>query len=208
MPLPGATTGCRASLRPVIVAVLLAAGGGSRFHGDRHKLLSEIGGRRLFERAVGNVVASGISPVVVVTGAVELPLPPGTPVGSVELVHNARWADGQATSLACAVDAAARLGADQVVVGLADQPGIDPAAWRAVAGAPPEWQIVVASYDGRRGPHPVRMNRSVWPMLTRSGDDGARTLIREHPALVHEVPCPGSATDIDTLEDLQRWTSS
>ncbi|MCU1360271.1 MAG: hypothetical protein JWN99_1560, partial [Ilumatobacteraceae bacterium] len=115
---------------------------------------------------------------------------------------------GQATSIAIAASTAMHMGADAMVIGLGDQPFISPQAWHAVATAPPEHLIVVASYDGRRGPHPVRLHRSLWAELAPSGDDGARTLMREHSALVHEVHCVGSAADIDTLEDLQRWTSS
>jgi CTP:molybdopterin cytidylyltransferase MocA len=48
----------------------------------------------------------------------------------------------------------------------------------------------------------------VWPLLPVTGDDGARTVMREHPELVHEVSCSGTAADIDTLEDVQRWKSS
>lgn len=187
-----------------IVAVLLAAGGGSRFTGVTHKLLATLDGTSVAHRAIDHVVGSGVGTVVVVTGAVDL----GELPVSVTSVHNSRWHEGQATSLALGLSVAAELGADAAILGLADQPFVPADAWRLVAAAAPEHQIVVASYDGRRGPHPVRLHRSLWAMLPRTGDDGARTLIREHPALVHEVPCPGSAADIDTVEDLHRWTSS
>jgi CTP:molybdopterin cytidylyltransferase MocA len=169
--------------------------------------LATLQGRAVVRHAIDHVVASDIGPVVVVTGAADLgelgELPPG-----VTEVHNDRWQHGQATSITAGLAEAATRGADAVVFGLGDQPFITAEAWRLVAAAAPEHQIVVASYDGRRGPHPVRLHRSLWATLPATGDDGARTLIRRHAALVHEVSCPGSAADIDTLEDLHRWTSS
>jgi CTP:molybdopterin cytidylyltransferase MocA len=200
-----------------LVAVVLAAGGGTRFAGPSHKLLAPLHGRTVVAHAVGHARDSGIGRVLVVTGAIELDLSPSmnhspsTPTAGetdVTIVTNPRWHDGQATSIAAAVAAATELDVDAMVFGLGDQPFVPAEAWRRVASAAAEHQIVVASYDGRRGPHPVRLHRSLWAALPHTGDDGARTLIREHPALVHEVPCPGSAADIDTLEDLQRWTSS
>ncbi len=193
------------------VAVVLAAGAGSRFLGDRHKLVTEVttelGTRPLVEHAIAHALAAGIGPVVVVTGAASLALP--TELATrVTVVANPAWADGQSSSIAAGIAVADGLGAEQVLFGLGDQPGVTPSAWRTVADAPSEWPIVVASYDGRRGPHPVRLHRSVWPLLPVSGDDGARTVMREHPALVHEVSCTGTAADIDTLEDVQRWKSS
>lgn len=196
---------------PTCVAVLLAAGGGTRFSGGSHKLLAELGGRPLWHHALEAALHGGFPHVVVVTGAVPLDLagaptpPPGT---TAHLVHNADWADGQATSLAVGLDEAARLGADAAVVGLADQPGIPSAAWRTVAGAPATCRIVVAEYDGSPGPNPVRLASDVWPLLPRSGDEGARSLIRSRPEWVCRVPCLGSANDVDTAEDLHRWRSS
>jgi CTP:molybdopterin cytidylyltransferase MocA len=191
----------------VIVAVVLAAGAGSRFRGEHHKLLTVLDGAPLVHHAIEHALDAQIGPVVVVTGAVDLELPPRLS-DAVRVRHNPHWADGQSGSIAVAIDAAVEFGAEWVVIGLGDQPGVPPDAWTCVATAETELPIVVASYDGRRGPHPVRLHRSVWPMLSDSGDDGARTVMREHPALVHEVPCPGTAADIDTLEDVQRWKSS
>ena len=187
-----------------LVAVLLAAGGGTRFGGPDHKLLADLGGRPLYRHALDAVLAAGFADVIVVTGAVELDLP-----AAVRRAHNPDWAQGQATSLGVGLDAAGtHAGVTHAVIGLADQPGVPTSAWRAIADAATDAPIVIATYDGRRGPNPVRLRRDVWPLVARDGDEGARSLIRRRPDWVHEVPCSGSAADIDTLEDLNRWTSS
>lgn len=182
------------------VAVVLAAGAGSRFHGPDHKLSATIDGVPVLQRAVDTVVEAAIGPVVVVVGDHSLPDLPD----EVLVVHNPRWHEGQITSVRCGIDAARRAGADAVVIGLGDQPFVTPEAWRAVAASAAP--IAVATYDGRRG-NPVRLGTAVWPLLPESGDEGARSVIRMHPDLVEHVPCTGSAADIDTLEDLERWQS-
>ena len=181
-------------------AVLLAAGGGSRFAGDRHKLLAPLRGRPLYQHALASVMAAGFADVVVVVGAVELELP-----APVIVVVNDGWRNGQASSLAAGIAAALARGHDAVVVGLADQPGIEKGAWQLVAGAV-DRPIAVATYEGVRA-NPVRLAASIWPLLPRDGDEGARPLIRSRPDLVVEVPCPGHPADIDTKEDLATWNS-
>lgn len=185
------------------VAVLLAGGAGSRFESGpdaAHKLLAPFRGRTIAWWAATHALDAGIGPTWVVTGAADLEgrLPPG-----VRLLANPRWAEGQATSLQRAVSAARRIGAEAVVVGLADQPLVPPEAWRAVASS--EAGIAVATYDGRRR-NPVRLAARVWDLLPGTGDEGARALMRDRPELVGEVPCPGDPVDIDTREDLQRWS--
>jgi nicotine blue oxidoreductase len=87
---------------------------------------------------------------------------------------------------------------------LGDQPFIEPDTWRALRDAS-DAPIVVATYDGRRG-NPVRLARAVWDLVPRLGDSGARELMAERPDLVAELACAGDPTDIDTQEDLARWS--
>jgi molybdenum cofactor cytidylyltransferase len=188
-------------------AVVLAAGEGSRFIGATHKLLAPLNGQSLVLWAVGAAVEAAIGPTIVVAGAVDLvgPLTEAGLIDQVSLVANDRWRQGQATSLAAGIAAADAAGVDAVVVGLGDQPGIPAAAWRLVAGADPSGAIVVATYGGCRR-NPVRLARTVWPDLPGRGDEGARSFIARRPELVIEVGCPGRPADINTLEDLARWS--
>jgi len=189
----------------ITVAALLGAGQGSRYAGPTHKLLADLDGATVFERSLAAVTAAGFDRVIVVTGAVSLPIPAGA--ANVTIRHNPEWERGQATSLQAAIEAAAELGAESISVGLADQPFVTTDAWRAVHDAPPECRIVLAEYPDGSGPNPVRLDRSVWPLLPIDGDEGARSVIREHPLWCCRVTCVGSVADIDTLEDLDRWRS-
>jgi len=149
--------------------------------------------------AVEHAVDSGLE-TVVVEGAVDLS---GVLPATVRRVRNERWAGGQATSLQVALATAGEGGHEAVVVGLGDQPLVPSLAWAALAAA--DAPIAVATYDGVRG-NPVRLAASVWPLLPAAGDEGARTLMRQRPELVTGVACPGDPADVDTMEDLARWS--
>lgn len=185
---------------PTTAAVVLAAGTGTRFVGRTPKLLAPFRGRPLAAWALESAAAAALDELIVVVGHTDLgPVLPE----AAHIVENPRPEAGQATSLACAIDAVAGSGHGAVVVGLADQPGVPAEAWRLVAasGAP----VATAVFAGRRCP-PVRLARSIWSLLPRSGDEGARRLMRERPDLVAEIPCPGDPGDVDTVEDLERWS--
>jgi CTP:molybdopterin cytidylyltransferase MocA len=188
--------------RDRVAAVVLAAGAGSRFAGPGHKLLASLRGRPLVAWAVEHAMAAALDEVFVVVGEgidVARAVPPGATV-----IKNDRWAGGVATSLAAAIAAARAGGHGAIVVGLGDQPFVGPSAWQAVAAAD-ETPIAIATYEGVRA-NPVRLASAVWHQLPTLGDEGARRLSRNRPELVTEVPCAGSAVDIDTVEDLAAWS--
>ena len=191
-----------------VAAVVLAAGEGTRFGGPGHKLLAELPGRpgvSVIDAAVAAVVESrrrlAVDEIFVVWGAVALHDRPWS--HEVTLVHHDGWAAGQASSLLAGIGAADRGGHDVVVACPGDQPGVGPDAWCAVATSASA--VGVASFATGLRP-PVRLERSVWGLLPRWGDEGARAVMRSHPDLVVAVPVTGDPTDIDTLEDLERWT--
>ncbi len=186
------------SSRTQLTAVLLAAGEGTRFAGPTHKLLAPLQGLPLYEHALSALIKSGIASIVVVTGAVSLPVPAG-----INVVHNPLWRTGQRSSVLAALQAAR--GSSAVIFGLADQPFITSESWQAVASA--TGSLAMATYNGIRA-HPVRLGFELWDEFmtaTTEPDEGLRSFVRQHSQIVQEVVCQGSLADIDTLEDLKRW---
>ncbi len=187
-------------------AVLLAGGSGSRFLGNQHKLLTPILGRSVFAWSVKHLADARFRKIIIVTGAVELSSQiSDARISGADLivVHNENWQSGMASSLQCGLAEAQRLGANAVVIGLADQPAIVGSSWQRVARSTAP--LAVATYNGVRG-NPVRVHAEFWPLLPTSGDEGARSLFKSHKDLLEEVACDGSSQDLDTNEDIVSLT--
>lgn len=188
-----------------VSAILLAAGGGSRFGGG--KLLAEFDGKPLIRAVLDALSRAPVDETVVVLGGEAGEMRRVCEPYGVRIVENADWELGQSTSVltglrACAAEARA------AVVLLADQPLVGAeAVARLVAAYEEGAEVAVATYGGRRR-NPALFSREVWPLLEEelTGDEGARSVLRRHPKLVVEVPCDGAGdpADVDTREDLRR----
>jgi molybdenum cofactor cytidylyltransferase len=195
-------------MTPRVGVVVLAAGRSARFGPpNRHKLLATAGGVPLVRLSVNAAVDAGVGDVVVVTGARGDEVQRALDGLLVRVVHEPAFVDGMAVSLRRGVMALER-DVDALMIGLGDQPGMRPDAYRAVVS---RWSvsgrpIVVPRYADASGPaHPTLFAAEVFSeLLALHGDAGARGVVARDPSRVAEAlldwPPP---MDVDTLEDLE-----
>lgn len=203
------------------VAVLLAAGAGTRLGRGPKALLPHRGGT-LVEHATRVLLTGGCDAVVVVLGAEAARVRAGSSLDGhgVRVVDNPDWATGMASSLRVGVAAALGLASARVVVAHVDQPGVGPddvarllaahrpgrvTASRWLAGGAAENAAEDAAGAGRpRWAHPLVLDATLAAPAAASarGDHGARDFLRAHADLVDVVDHPGDGRDLDTAADL------
>jgi molybdenum cofactor cytidylyltransferase len=187
----------------VIAAVVLAAGSGSRFGGA--KQLAELDGIPLLEHALRAVEAvPAIERIVVVLGARADEIRAGIDFGLAEPVVCSDWAEGQAASLRCGIDAV--VGAEAAVLTLGDMPRITPQVIARFADLAEEHGSLArarAVYDGMPG-HPVVLGSAYFEQIAAlHGDVGARDVLKAIGAVAIECSHLCSAADVDTPEALE-----
>lgn len=186
-----------------IVALLLAAGAGTRFGGG--KLLHPLpDGAAIAVHAARNLIAAGLD-VFAVVRAGDLPLAGMLERAGCHVTQCAEAADGMGHTLAHGV-AAVREAAGWVVA-LADMPRVRPVTIRAIADALSAGARIAAPvYRGARG-HPVGFSQaSRGELLGLTGDTGARAVLARHRDAIQLIDCddPGVIYDIDARSDLDR----
>ena len=188
----------------VTAGLILAAGAGARF-GATPKQLADLHGRPLLQWAVDAqtaVPAQLLDPVVVVLGAHATVVAEAIDFRRARRVVCAEWADGQAASLRCGLQALAQVAGEgwdgSVLVTLGDAPLISAAVIARFAGVAAGTRAV---YHGRPG-HPVLLGPAhVRALAGAAGDEGARGLLRGGPTVEIGHLCSGR--DVDTPEDLE-----
>lgn len=185
----------------VIAAILLAAGAGTRFGGE--KLLHPLeDGVAIAAHAARNLLAATPDVIAVVRWG-DFPLYDMLEQEGCQVTMFQRAERGMGASLAHGV-AQAR-GADGWVVALADMPRIQPATIGSVISALQEGALIAAPvYKGERG-HPVGFGSALRDeLLALDGDQGARALLDRHRNTVQLIECddPGILVDIDRKSDL------
>lgn len=214
------------------VAGLLLAAGASRRLGTPKQLLRDADGTTRVRRVATDLVAAGLDPVVVVTGAESDAVAAELADLPVRVVHHAEWADGMGSSIAAGVGAIAEREPDPdpssagVLIAACDMPSVDAAHlamlrerfltaglrvasdYRDPAGAATDEARVPAA---RGGPVTVGIP-AVFPttdfdrLRSLAGDRGAKFLLQS-PDTVH-VPLPGGSLDLDTPDDVVAWRAA
>lgn len=192
-----------------IEILILAAGRSSRMRGA-DKLMQDVDGQPLLRQIVARAMATG--------AGVTVALPPDRPARIAALAgldcRSVTVTDpgaGMAASIAAGV-AAIPVGRPILLV-LADLPEItmDDLTCLLQAGrASPNGILRGATADGEMG-HPVLFPPDLREaLLSLTGDEGARSILRAHAGRVVPIALPArhAVTDLDTPEDWDRWRAA
>ncbi|MDF9618759.1 nucleotidyltransferase family protein [Pseudomonas entomophila] len=180
-----------------VVALVLAAGQGSRFGGDKRRaLLAD--GRSLLQQSVERALAV-FDEVRVVLRAGERGEDLGLPTGC-RIVASPEAGLGMGHSLAAGAASLDDCAAEAVAIVLGDMPWIQAQTFRRLIEAASPTAMVVPRHQGQNG-HPVLFGRTYWSELAQlAGDQGARSVLQRHrqQLRVVEVDDAGVLRDVDT----------
>ena len=192
-------------MRKFISGLILGAGASSRF--GQPKQLLPFRGTTLLGWVIRQAErADGLDEIIVVLGRAADEIRQRVNFGNAKVVDNPVFGEGCASSYRAGITAA-NPDSDAIMIILGDQPGVES---EIINGVAENWrqsdgQIVLASYQGRRG-HPMLFAKPLFDKLIGlHGDKAAWKLVDVNPDLLREVtfdrPCP---EDIDTQEDFER----
>lgn len=194
--------------RRVLSAVLLAGGASRRFGAD-NKLIATVDGAPMLAKVAREILASGVTDVVAVTGATQADIAEALGELPVRRVHNGAWQEGLGRSIATGVAALSSASAGVFIVP-GDLPRLTSAMFGRLAGA--FWQagagrIVVPVTTGGQQRNPVLWPRRFFADLAAlSGDRGGKSLLDTYRQERLDVAFddPALFADIDTEADYTR----
>ncbi len=184
----------------MIRAVVLAAGASKRF--GQPKQLVRLEGQTLVRRIVAISLEANCPPIVVV-GEAEEEIRAELQGLAVEIIRNADWPEGIASSIRAGVQHA--IESDAIILLACDQPLVRPKALADIVALHRNSSkpIVASSYANTLG-IPALFERSCFPaLLALSGDHGAKEIILSRPNDVAAYDFPEGAIDLDTPSDAQ-----
>jgi molybdenum cofactor cytidylyltransferase len=202
-----------------VAAVILAAGGSSRF--GRPKQLLKFRGETLVRCAVRAAAEAGCDPVIVVVGPVSDTIRSEVAIresrissssalwdgARTTIIENAEWRDGVGTSIRRGLQHVPE-SVEAVVLIACDQPFVDASVIVGLIAAHEKTgkPMIASSYANTLGV-PALFDRSCFgDLLALPADSGAKTLMTARPNDVAAVAFEQGAIDIDTPEDFERLT--
>jgi molybdenum cofactor cytidylyltransferase len=191
-----------------IAILLLAAGSSSRL--GRSKQLVSIKGQPLLLKSMNAAIETGIENIIVVLGANEEAHRQVIKDTGIHMVVNTDWKKGMGNSLKSGLSYLLQQlpRAEAVITMVCDQPLINSDHLiKLVSEYKSSESVIVASfYQGVAGV-PVLFDRTLFSELLSMPDEaGAKKIIQQHPHLVKTVPFPGGEIDIDTDDDLKKFS--
>ena len=189
-----------------LAAIILAAGGSTRF--GKPKQLALFRGTSLVRLAVRAAGEAGCEPILAVVGAQAKEIETELGETAARLIENPAWKEGLGASIRAGIAQLSEEEIDAVVLLACDQPLVTAAvieSLRDLATSSGK-SIVASSYSGTIG-IPALFRRSCFADLQMLKDDrGAKNLITSQPDNIAALEFPEGAIDIDTPEDLARFS--
>jgi molybdenum cofactor cytidylyltransferase len=184
-----------------ISGLVLGAGGSTRL--GRPKQLLPYGDGTLLGHALAVARACPFDQIVVAIGGAADDVRATVDLTGADVVVNDAYGSGCSSSIAAALTALDPR-CDVLVLLLGDQPGVTPAAVRALVVEGADAPLAICRYDDGRG-HPIAFARRTFAELADlHGDKGVWRLLDRYGDDVAEVPIAGPIPpDIDTREDYE-----
>jgi len=199
-----------------VAGIVLAAGESKRY--GKPKQLLDWNGKPFVRKVAETAFASGLNPVIVVTGANAEEVEKALIGLDVKIVRNDEWKSGQASSIVAGVNAlfpspkfgefgGGREGVGAAIFLLADQPQIGAEVIRALreVHAQSLSPIVAPLVMEERRANPVLFDRVTFAdLLALKGDVGGRAIFDKHK--VEYLPWYDSSLllDVDSPEDYEK----
>ena len=204
-----------------VAGVILAGGEARRF--GRPKQLLDYHGQPFVRTVAKNALASGLMPVVVVSGANAEAVEAAVADLPVTITRNMDWQNGQSSSIQAGLqalrqpslvnsfarsddDAGSQERVGAAIFLLADQPQITSSIITALTEKHAQTLgAVLAPLVADRRANPVLFDRATFPdLMALSGDVGGRAVFSKYPVMYLPWHDQSLLLDVDTPEDLEK----
>ena len=183
--------------------VILAAGASTRM--GTPKQLLRYQERSLLRHTIEVAIASVCRPIVVVLGANAQLIKPDISQLSIQIVENLQWTKGMSSSIQVGIQELKTFypEVEAVIVTLCDQPFISTEIINRLALAyhSTNQPIIACEYAETLGVPALFSDRLFSELMTLTGGEGAKQVIKKHSQEVFSIFFPEGATDIDTPKE-------
>ena len=190
--------------------IILAAGNSSRL--GRPKQLLPYRGRTLLTHTTTEILHTGLTPVLVVTGAFHTEVKESLCGQSIDIIFNPAWEEGMGSGIVAGLSNILLLhpDVDAVIITVCDQPFISSELLSQLLSTfdMSGKGIVACTYADSVGT-PVLFGRSYFEqLLALTGSEGAKKLLKQYPDDFAVIDFPDGDIDIDTKEDARKLMGS
>lgn len=186
--------------------IILAAGNSSRL-GEPKQLL-QYQNKSLIRHITEAAIEAIDSPVIIVTGSNQNLIMEDLNNMAVHFVQNNEWHEGMGSSVHVGISELLKLNPtlQSLIIAVSDQPFVTSQLFLQLiekAGIT-EKNIVACSYENTIGTPVLFKNKYFDSLLSLSGSQGAKKLLKQFEDDVASIPFSLGGIDIDTKEDYQK----